>query len=177
VPSPLYHVHLSREGFMRRATLAAIGTLGLLIAILLSAYAAAAPSRPASETFTGTVLGDDIMLTGTSFENAWKVTDSIHGTGAGWNQGSNSSTTLPLTGRATGAEYFAGGVKKFKETYTIGAANATGIAVLAGSGECIAGGTGAFKDRKCTFTEKGTLDVNTGIFDLRLKGAYTRPTG
>ncbi len=162
---------------MRRTIVAAVGTLGLLIAIGLSPYAVAAPSRPVRETFTGAVLGDDIMLKGTSFENAWKVTDSIHGAGAGWNQGSNSSTTLPLTGRATGAEYFADGVKRFKETYMIGAANASGIAVLTGRGVCIAGGTGAFKDRQCTFTEKGTLDVNTGIFDLRLKGAYIGPTG
>jgi len=114
------------------------------------------------------------MSNGTSFENAWKVTDSIHGTGAGWNQGSNSSTTLPLTGHASGAEYFADGVKRFKETYTIGAPNASGIAVLTGSGHCIAGGTGAFKDRQCKFAEMGTVDVNTGIFDVKLTGTYTR---
>ena len=117
------------------------------------------------------------MSKSTSFENAWKVTDSIHGTGAGWNQGSNSSTTLLLTGRATGTEYFADGVKRFQETYTIGAANARGIAVLTGSGQCIAEGTGAFKDRDCAFVEQGTVDVNTGIFDVNLKGAYTGPTG
>jgi hypothetical protein len=158
---------------MRKATVAAVGTLGLLIAIGLSAYAAAARTGSTTHAFTGTVLGDVIMSKGTAFENAWKVTDSIHGTGAGWNQGSNSSTTLPLTGRATGAEYFADGVKRFKETYTIAAANASGIAVLTGSGKCIAGGTGAFKDRKCAFAEKGTLSVNTGIFDVKLKGTYT----
>jgi hypothetical protein len=158
---------------MHRATVAAVA-LGLLIATAASASAAAAPSGPTPQAFTGTVLGDDIMLNGTSFQNAWKVTDSIHGTGAGWNQGSNSSTTLPLTGQATGAEYFADGEKRFKETYTIAAANASGIALLTGSGKCVAGGTGAFKDRKCTFTEKGTFDVNTGIFDLKLTGTYTR---
>ena len=48
------------------------------------------------------------------------------------------------------------------------------MAVLTGSGECTGGGTGVFKDRKCTFTEKGTVDVNTGIFEVKLSGTYTR---
>jgi hypothetical protein len=42
--------------------------------------------------------------------------------------------------------YFADGVNPVRTTYTIGAANANGVAVLTGSGECIAGGTRVFRD-------------------------------
>ncbi|MGA2015092.1 MAG: hypothetical protein ABSH51_31815 [Solirubrobacteraceae bacterium] len=119
-------------------------------------------------------MGDDIVSNGTSFENAYKITTSADSTGAGWNQGSNSADTLPLTGHTTGVNYFADGVNPIETTYTIGVANASGIAVLTGSGRCIAGGTGAFKDQKCKFAEMGTLDVNTGIFDVKLTGTYTR---
>lgn len=159
---------------MRMATVAAVGTLGLLIATGLAATAAAAPAGPAPQAFTGTVLGDDIMSNGTSIENAYKITTSADSTGAGWNEGSNSGTTLPLTGRTTGVNYFADGVNPIATTYTLGVANTSGIAVLTGSGHCIAGGTGAFKHRKCKFAEMGTLDVNTGIFEVKLTGTYTR---
>jgi hypothetical protein len=148
--------------------------IGLFIATGLSAYASAAPKGPTTHAFTGTVLGDDIVSNGTSFENAYKITTSADGTGAGWNEGSNSGTTLPLTGHTDGVNYFADGVNPIKTTYTIGAANASGIAVLTGSGECIAGGTSVFKHQKCKFTETGTLNVNTGIFEVKLKGTYTR---
>jgi hypothetical protein len=159
---------------MRKATVAAVGTLGLSIAIGLSAYAAAAPTGPTTHAFTGTVLGDVISSNGTSFENAYKIASSADGTGAGWNEGSNGSTTLPLTGRTTGDNYFADGVNPIKTTYTIGAANANGVALLTGTGECIAGGTRVFEDQKCNFTETGTYNVNTGIFEVKLAGTYTR---
>ena len=158
---------------MRRATTTAVGMLGLLIAIGLTAYAAAAP-RPTTRAFTGTVLGDDIMSSGTLFENAYKIKTSADGTGAGWNEGSNSGTTLPLTGHTTGVNYFADGVNPISTTYTVGAANASGIAVLTGSGRCIAGGTRAFKRENCRFTETGTFNTNTGIFAVKLKGTYTQ---
>ena len=159
---------------MRKATVAAVGTLGLLIAIGLSAYAvAAAPTGMTTHAFTGTVLGDVIRSNGTAFENAYKITSSADRTGAGWNEGSNSSTTLPLTGRTTGDNYFADGVNPIRTTYTIGAANANGVAVLTGSGECIAGGTRVFEHQKCKFTETGTYNVNTGIFEVKLAGTYT----
>jgi hypothetical protein len=80
---------------MRRATVAAVGTLGLLIAIGLSAYAVAAPTGPTTHAFTGTVLGDVIRSNGTSFENAYKITSSADGTGAGWNDGSTASRPKP----------------------------------------------------------------------------------
>jgi hypothetical protein len=160
---------------MRRATVAAAGMIGLLIAIALSVSAAAAAKRPTKHAFTGTVLGDVILSNGTSYENAYKITTSADGTGAGWNQGSNSSSTsLPLTGRSTNYNYFADGVNPVRTTYTISAANASGVAVLTGSGECIAGGTRVFKHQKCKFTETGTYNVNTGIFHVELKGTYTR---
>jgi hypothetical protein len=159
---------------MRRATVAAVGMIGLFIAIGLSASAVAAAKGPTKHTFTGTVLGDVILSNGTSYENAYKITSSADGTGAGRNEGSNSSTSLPLTGRSTNHNYFADGVNPVRTKYTISAANASGVAVLTGSGECIAGGTGVFKHQTCKFTETGTYNVNTSIFDVELKGTYTR---
>ncbi len=132
----------------------------LASALTADVVASTAATTPTTHAFTGTVLSDDIISSGTSFENAYKITSSADGTGAGWNEGSNSGTTLPLSGQARNLNYLADGVNPISQKYSIGPANASGIAVLTGTGKCIAGGSGVFKHETCTFTETRTLNVN-----------------
>jgi hypothetical protein len=113
------------------------------------------------------------MSNGTSFENAYKITTSADGTGAGWNEGSNSGTTLPLTGHTTGVNYFADGVNPIKTTLQSRRGEHERYRRADRERALHRPRNWRVKDRKCKFAEMGTPSVNTGIFDVKLTGTYT----
>ena len=158
---------------MRRALVAAVAMIGLVIVTGLPPYAVAAPKGPAKRAFTATVVGALISSKGTSFEDVYKITSSLDGIGAGILDGSTTGTSFPESGKATGTNYFADGVMKVKETFKTGAPNASGIAAITGSGKCV-GGTGVHKKEKCTCTFTGTDNLNTFIFNFTATGTDTR---
>ena len=61
-----------------------------------------------------------------------------------------TGTTFPRSGNSTLTDYFADGVQKLKETFTLGAPYANDISTLTGTGKCV-GGTGVHKEQKCTY--------------------------
>ncbi len=155
---------------MRRATVAAVGMIGLFIAIGLSASAVAAPKGPTKHTFTETDTGATISMNGASYENVFKAVNSANGTGAGITEGSITGTT----GKGTTTIYFAKGVVKNKSTFKLGAPNASGIGTITGSGKCV-GGTGAYKNNKCTFTFTGTYSSTSPLYNDKVTGITTTP--
>ena len=158
---------------MRKAIGGAVGTIGLVIVTGFSAYALAAPKGPTKRAFTETITGAQISMTGLSIEGAFKVTNSLDGTGAGIQDGSITGTTFPLSGKSTTTDYFADGVQKLKETFTLGAPNASGISTLTGNGKCV-GGTGVHKKQNCTYTFAGTFNSKTTVDTVKVTGTYTR---
>ena len=158
---------------MRRALVGAVGTIGLVIVTGLSAYAVAAPNGPPKRAFTETLTGAQISAKGTSFESVYKVTSSLDGTGAGIQDGSVAGTAFPLSGKDAFTNYFADGVAKTKDTFKLGALDASGISKITGRGKCV-GGTGVHKTEKCTYTFTGTYNSKTTVSTVKVTGSDTR---
>jgi hypothetical protein len=154
-------------------SLGTAGIVGLIIAGGLSAYAVAAPKGPTKRGFTATLTGGLLSSHGTSFESVYKVVSSLDGTGAAIQDSTFAGTTLPANGKDTWTTYFANGVSKRKDTFTLSALNSSGISTVTGSGKC-AGGTGVHRNEKCTYAFKGTFNSKTGISILNVKGTDTR---
>jgi hypothetical protein len=138
-----------------------------------SPYALAAPKGPTKRAFTENVTGAQISMTGLTLKGAFIVTNSLDGTGAGIQEGSISGTTFPISGKTTDTDYFADGVQKLQETFTLGTPNANGISTLTGTGTCV-GGTGVHEKQKCTYTFTGTDNLNTKVATAKVTGTYTR---
>jgi hypothetical protein len=138
-----------------------------------SANAFAAPKGSTQPAFTENVTGAHIGMTGHSFENAYKVTSPLDGTGAGIEEGLITATTPSTSGTSTLTDYFADGVQTLKETFTLGAPNANSISTLTGNGRCL-GGIGIHKMQKCTYTFTGTDNEKTTVYTFKVTGTYTR---
>jgi hypothetical protein len=147
--------------------------IGLVIVAGFSAYALAAPKGPTKHAFTETITGAQISMTGLSIEGAFKVTNSLDGTGAGIQDGSITGTTFPLSGKSSTTDYFADGVQKLKETFKLDGPGANGNSILTGTGKCV-GGTGVHKNQKCTYTFTGTRNSTTTVYTVKVTGTYTR---
>jgi hypothetical protein len=158
---------------MLRAKVAAVGLIGLVSLAVFSADASAAPKAPTKRAFTENVTGAHIGMTGNSFQNVYKVTSPLDGTGAGIEDGSITATTPSISGTSTLTDYFADGVQKLKETFTLGAPNANDISTLTGNGKCI-GGTGVHKKQKCSYNFTGTANAKTTVYTFKVTGTYTR---
>jgi hypothetical protein len=157
---------------MRRAFAAAAGAMGLIVAFGVTGSAVAA-KKPRTRAFTQTDLGAQVIGSGTSFESAYKLTDSLDGNGAAVQVGTVTGSSLPLSGTSKTTDYFANGVTRTTETFTLGAPNAAGISTLTGSGKCT-GGTGVHKKEKCTFTFTGTYNTNNTVTSVVITGKDTK---
>jgi hypothetical protein len=158
---------------MRRGLVGAVGITGLVIVTGLSAYAVAAPKGTTKRAFTQTDTGAQISAKGTSFESVYKIVSSLDGTGAAIQDGSVTGTAFPLSGTDTTTTYFANGVGKSKDTYTLSALDANGISTITGSGKCV-GGTRAHKKEKCLYTVTGTYNTKTSVANVKVTGTDTR---
>lgn len=148
---------------MRRMLLVVlgIGTAGALVA-----SAATGATRYRTVSYTGTVVGSQISAT----QAAFKYHDSVYGDGAG-------VQTTTLNGNAGSDKevvYYGKGSAKAVDTFTLGTPDANGIVPITGKGKDI-GGTGRLKGVTSTFTFSGTIDSNTGVFKVTLKGTYKIP--
>jgi hypothetical protein len=155
---------------MRRRVAGAASLIGLVVAVGFAGSGAAATKH--TRAFTQTDLGAQISVQGTSFQQAYKVTDSLDGSGASVQVGKVSGTAFPLSGSDTSTAYFANGVVKTKDTFKLAAPDAKGISAITGSGKCV-GGTGIHKAEKCSYTFTGTYDTKTTVAKVKATGTVT----
>jgi len=77
-----------------------------------------------------------------------------------------------LNGTGISIAYFAGGVRRSRETFTA-TVGANGMITLAGTGTCI-GGTGVYKHAKCSYTLTGSSTAQTNVTTSMEVGTVTR---
>ncbi len=70
-------------------------------------------------------------------------------------------------------DFYADGVQRTADSFTLGPPHTDGIGAISGTGRCT-GGTGAHKGEKCTYTITGTDDLQTSVTKLTFAGSYTR---
>lgn len=148
-----------------RKSLQVVSVTGILAAMALSSASGATP-RTKTVSFVGTAHGNQISAT----ESAFKYHDSVFGDGAGV-----QTTKLDgLNGTDKTKTYYGNGLAKSTDTFTIGTANADGIASITGTGHDT-GGTGSAKGLTSSYTITGTFDTKSGMFQVTLKGKYKIP--
>jgi hypothetical protein len=158
---------------MRRASVGAIGVIGLFIVTGLSAYAVAAPKGPTKHRLTETLIGAQVSVKGSSSESVYKVNSSLDHAGAAIQDVTVTGTTFPLSGKDTFTTYYPNGVARSRDTFTLATLDANGISLITGSGKCL-GGTGVHKKEKCTYTFKGTYNSKTTVASVKVTGTDTR---
>lgn len=148
------------------------GAMGLVVALGVTGSAVAA-KKPKKRAFTQTDLGAQIFGSGTSFQSAYKVKDSLEGNGASVQVGTvSSATTFPLSGTSKTTTYFANGVARSQDTFTLSAPTAN-ISTITGTGKCL-GGTGVHKKEKCSYSFTGTYNTMTTVTTVTAKGTDTQ---
>jgi hypothetical protein len=143
---------------MRRSFFAVSLTVALALAV---AGPAVAKRRV---RFTDSAVGAQISAT----QAVFKVRDSVFGVGAGiqtvkLNGSRGTDTTTTFYGNASATS---------KDSFTIGAANANGVAKITGSGRDVTG-TGRARGLESTYTFTGTFNLKTLVYRVTLKGIYT----
>jgi hypothetical protein len=156
---------------MRRRVAGMATLVGLVVAVSFASAGAAATKH--ARAFTQTDLGAQISMNGTSFQTAYKVTDSLDGSGASVQTGKVSGTAFPLSGSDSDIAYFANGVGRTKDTFKLGTPDANGISAITGHGKCV-GGTGIHKTEKCSYSFTGTYNTKTTIAKVKVTGTVTR---
>jgi hypothetical protein len=144
---------------MRRVFVAVVA---MAAATIPAAAAAAAAKRHVH--FTTRAVGAAISNT----ESAYKVRDSVFGAGAGVQIVKLNGTR----GTDTTITYYGNAAARSKDSFSIGAPNANGIAKITGSGHDVSG-TGKARGLKSSYTLTGTYDTKTTIFRVTLRGTYT----
>ncbi len=145
------------------------GTIAFIIAVGLVSSAGAAKNKKRS--FTETVISASITSDGS--EGVSKVTDSVDGQGAGVTTTTVTGGTYPIRGSDKSTDYFANGVQRSTDAFTLTKPDANGISKITARGRCT-GGTGVHRHLKCTFTFSGTVDTKPGgISKVRVTGTYT----
>lgn len=127
-----------------------------------------APQKPRTVPYTATATSAQISQTGSAHVIVCAGTSSIDGDGAAV----ATFTINGTSGTGTAIGYFAGGVRRSKETFTV-AAGANGMVALTGSGTCT-GGTGVYKHAKCSYTLTGTTNPQTNVGPSMEVGTITR---
>jgi hypothetical protein len=150
---------------------ALLAVCGLVLAIGLSGPAAAAP-KAKKRAFTETLLGGQISGDATAGEQAYKVRDSISGSGAAIQAYKVTGTAFPLSGTDTNVVYFAGATMTTSDTFTLGTPDATGISAITGTGKCVKG-TGRLRGKTCAFTFTGTYNTQNTITNVTIKGTLS----
>ena len=158
---------------MRKALVAAVGVMGLVIVAGFSTYASAASKGPTKRAIKETLVGAEIRQKNTPPFEVFKVVSSLDGTCAAIGYPVSTGTTFPIHGTDTTTTYCANGVSKSTGKYVLNAPNAQGIITYTGSGKCV-GGTGVHKNEKCTLTLTGSFNPKTGIDTAKATGTDTR---
>jgi hypothetical protein len=151
---------------MKRA-LALLTMIGLA-AVPVTALAA---SRTRSHHFTDHLAGALVLTHGSAATEAFKVTTSDVGPGAGVTVDTPTSST---GGKTVSTLYFANGSIRSSGSYRLGAAGANGVFPITVTGHNV-GGTGIFKDAGGTFKGTGTDNPKTKMVTLTVTGTVTEP--
>ncbi len=151
---------------MRRAL--ALLTVTGLAAVPVTALAA---GQAKSRHFTDHLIGAPVLTKGSKVTEAFKVTTSDVGPGAGVIVDTVTSST---SGKTASTLYFANGSIRSSGTYRLGAAGAGGVLPVTASGHNV-GGTGVFKGAGGTFTVTGTDNPKTKTVTLTVTGTVTEP--
>jgi hypothetical protein len=158
---------------MRRALIAAVGIIGLAAVPGLSAAATAKSSSPPARAFSELHVGAMISMNGLRFESVYRVKRSPYGAGAAIQDGRVAGTTFPLSGSDLVTTYFADGVRRTADSFTLSPPHTDGVGTITGSGKCV-GGTGIHRLEKCTYTITGTYNIQSTVVMIRIAGADTR---
>jgi hypothetical protein len=158
---------------MRRGLIAALGLIGLAVGPGLLASAMAASKTPRKRAFSEINVGAMISMSGLRFESVYRVKRSPDGGGAAIQDGTVAGTTFPLNGRDAVTTYFADGVRRTEDSFTLSPPHTDGTGTITGSGKCV-GGTGIHKAEKCTYTITGTYNTNTTVVKIEITGTDTR---
>ncbi|HEY3727385.1 MAG TPA: hypothetical protein VGL51_09445 [Solirubrobacteraceae bacterium] len=157
---------------MRRTSIWVIAVIVSVVAAGFAAYAGAA-TKTKKRSYTVTLTGATIGSHGNTGEAAYKVRSSLDGAGAALQEVKVSGSAFPLSGTDTVTTYYANGVAKAKDKFTLSALDANGISKINGSGKCV-GGTRVHKNEKCKFTFSGTYNSKTTVVRAKIKGTDTR---
>jgi len=163
-------LHTERTA-LRLTAIAAVAAAGL---VMTTATGVTADSRRGAskqeKEWTQTGIGANIAQDDGSMLLVASVENSIDGPGA-----TVSEITLDgNTGTGIATRYTANGVVKGEEEFTLGAPDADGMIPVDGSGECVKGGTRAYKRAECTYTFTGTLDPTTNVVTFDITGTTSR---
>jgi hypothetical protein len=161
-----------------------MGTVVLMRKLLIAAAAAvvlgSAPAAQAAgggvhnKAFSTVAVGAMISSSGDRFENVYRIKRSPDGPGAGFQDGVLLGTTYPVGGHDVVKTFYANGMQRTVNTFTLGAPHTDGIGAVVGKGKC-AGGTGVHQKETCTYSITGTYDLATGVTMLRYAGTFSRP--
>jgi hypothetical protein len=158
---------------MRRALIAAAGIIGLAVGPGLVASAMSAAKTPGTRAFSEIHVGAMISMNGLRFESVYRVKRSPYGAGAAIQDGTVAGTTYPLNGHDYVTTYFADGVRRTTDSFTLSPPHTDGVGTISGSGKCV-GGTGIHQMEKCTYTFTGTYSTNTTVVMIKIAGTDTR---
>lgn len=157
---------------MRRTSI--IGAAAVLAAALSgSGSAVGAGKPPHKRPFSAVAAGARISSSGNRFEIAYRVKRSPDGGGAGLQDGVLMGTTYPAVVHDTTKTFYADGVQRTSETYTMASPHTNGVGTITGQGKCTTG-SGVHKGETCTYGMTGTYDLQTGVVHLRFAGTLTR---
>jgi hypothetical protein len=151
---------------MKRAL--ALLTVTGLAAVPVTALAAGGTK---SRHFTDHLTGALVLTQGSRVTDAFKVTTSDVGPGAGVTVDTPTSST---GGKTVSTLYFASGSIRSSGRYRLGAAGAGGVVPVTASGHNV-GGTGIFKGAGGTFRATGTDNPTTKVVTLTVTGTVTEP--
>ena len=157
---------------MRRAVVTVLTTTGVLIGACLPA--AAAGPKLHTQPFSAVESGVMLSSTGLRFEDVYRIKRSPDGIGAAVRDGSFAGTVFPVSGRDRVISSFKDGRQTATETFTLGPPRLDGVGAITGHGTCT-GGTNQHQQEKCSYTLKGTYDLETHIFQIALSGSDSRP--
>jgi hypothetical protein len=151
------------------------GIIGLALgACGLPASAATVKGKRTERNFTEIVVGARISTSsGSRFEDVYRVKRSPDGGGGVIQDGQLEGSTFPVNGHDGTITFFRDGARTTKDTFTLGVPGIDGIGTITGKGICT-GGTGFHKFETCTYTFRGTYDLNTSVTRITMTGTDTR---
>jgi hypothetical protein len=142
----------------------------LLVALGLTALASAAGPR---RTLRETLVGAQIVSRANGGEAVYKVTSNLDGHGAAVQEVTVSGTSFPLSGTDRVTTYYANGVGRSRDKFTLSVPNAAGISTITGTGRCT-GGTRVHRHEQCSYTFTGVFNTRTNAVSARVRGTVTR---
>jgi hypothetical protein len=164
---------------MRRVSPVVAVVFAVLCGTGLATYAVAAPSKkPAkhktkTRKYTEVLNGAQLSGSGNTGVDLYQVKSSVDGSGAAVQHVTVAGSTFPLTGTDKVNAYFADGVSRTKDTFTLATPDANGNSALSGSGKCV-GGTRVHRHEKCHYTFTGTYNIKTLLVNATVHGTDTR---